>query len=200
MSEEQSDPDHGGGTSEEDPPREARGPTGGATGFSNRPDPGREEPDDGSPAQRDFDWREPDWWLRKKVLVSAGALALLFLASLALFWPASSASLEADPTATEITVDLAEKGIEDAVVDVSDERALVRYNLPTDMSTEESWVVVLEELLQHAPSSDVAVLQVYEDGEPTQEIEADMDDVEAYFDARISWQEFRERITVRSVG
>lgn len=184
MSEEQPDSDDGEEISEEAPAREESGPTGGATGFSNRPDSGGRTPDGGR---------------RKKLLVAGGVLAVLVVASLALFWPDGSTNFEADPTATEIAVNLADQGIEDAVVDISDERALVRYNLPTDMSAEDSWVVVLDELLQHAPSSDLAVLQVYEDGEPTQEVEADMDDVEAYFDGRISWEEFRGRIDVRTV-
>lgn len=209
MSDETPDSDDDEETSEEAPPREARGPTGGARGFSNRPDRGREEPEedpgrdaprDPPPAQEDRDRREPDWWLQKKVLVSAGVLALLFLASLALFWPASSMSIGADPVATEIAADLAEGGIEDALVDVTDERALVRYDPPSDMNTEESWLVVLDSLQANAVDSELAVLQVYDTGDPRQEVEADMADVEAYFDARISWDEFRNRMSVRNVG
>lgn len=208
MSDETPDSDDDEEMSEEAPPREARGPTGGATGFSNRPDRGREEPEedpgrdaprDPPPAQEDRDRREPDWWLQKKVLVSAGVLALLFLASLALFWPASSMSIGADPVATEIAADLAEEGIDDALVDVTDERALVRYDPPSDMNTEESWLVVLDSLQANAVDSEMAVLQVYDTGDPRQEVEADMDDVESYFDARISWDELRNRMSVRNV-
>lgn len=183
MSEEQPDPDDGEETSEASPP-EASGPTGGATAFSNRTDPES----------------EANGWPRKTLLVSAGVLAVVVLASLALFWPASSASFEADPTATEISVDLAEEGIPDAVVDLTDERALVRYNVPQDLSAEGSWLVVFDSLLQQAAESERAVLQVYEDGDPSQEVEVDMEDVGAYFEARISWEEFQDRMDVRTVG
>lgn len=200
MSAEPREPDDDEETTEEAPPPQASGPTGGATAFSNRPDPGREEPEDGSPAEDDLDWREPDWWLRRKVLVPGGFLAVLFLASLALFWPAGSASFQADPVATEIAADLAGEGIPDAVVDVTDERALVRYDPPSKMGPEESWLVVFDSLHANGVDSELAVLQVFEDGDPSQEIEADMVDVAAYFEARISWDELRNRMSVRNVG
>lgn len=199
MSDDHPGPDDGEDTTEADPPPEASGPRGGATAFSNRPDPGKGQPEVDSPAQDERGRREPDWWRRKKTLIPAGILAILFLASLALFWPASSTSFEADPVATEIAADLAADGIEDAVVDVTDERALVRYSLPADMSAEESWLAVFDSLLEHAPDADLAVLQVYEGG-PLEEVEADPDDVEAYFSGRIDYEEFRERIFVRPVA
>lgn len=64
---------------------------------------------------------------------------------------------------------LANVGIDDALVDVTDERVLVRYNLPEGKDPEAARYFVLGTAAHVAPYSKRIIIQTYRDMEPLEE-------------------------------
>lgn len=98
---------------------------------------------------------------------------------------------------TRVFQALAAGGIDDAVVDIGPERALVRYNLPQGMEEAASWAYALTVLASVAAESQQAVVQVAQDFEPRAEISVPMADVLAMLAGRLSAAQFEERVSVR---
>lgn len=89
---------------------------------------------------------------------------------------------------------LANESITDAVVNITDERAFVRYNVPGNMSKNESIYYTLGAAARLASGSDRIVLEVYTDFEPDEKVVVSMDAANKFLTNEISTQEFRNEI------
>ncbi|RLG39170.1 MAG: hypothetical protein DRN91_00585 [Candidatus Alkanophagales archaeon] len=89
-------------------------------------------------------------------------------------------------------------GIEDAIVDITDERALVRYNLPENMSKESVNYYIMGAAAAITNSSKI-VIQVYENFTPLEEIVVSTEDVLAFMNETITYEEFEKRIEIKSL-
>ena len=75
--------------------------------------------------------------MKKKIVIPITVIAVLAIALCILSLPSQpEPEIIPNPLNTELYLALASVGIEDAVVDITPERALVRYNLPENMSKE----------------------------------------------------------------
>jgi len=82
------------------------------------------------------------------------------------------------------------------LVDVTEERVLVRYNLPEGMN-EETYYRVLAYSARVAPNSREIIVQIYKDYSPYLEVRANTQDVLSWIEGKISRDELS--IVVREV-
>jgi len=94
---------------------------------------------------------------------------------------------------------LVKLGIRDAVVDITPERALVRYNLPENMSKVEMRYHILWLIAGISPNSSKIVIQVYENFTPLEEVIVSTEDVLAFMNETITYEELQKRIEIRSL-
>ncbi len=108
---------------------------------------------------------------------------------------------EPAPRASELNTQVYEAlhawGISEAVVDITSERALVRYNLPPGAEEKAIWALVFTALYSLSPNTEWVVLQMYRDFEPQTEVTVLMSDVVAFLEARLTPEEFEQRLRVR---
>lgn len=95
---------------------------------------------------------------------------------------------------------LAQEGIDGAVVDVTQERAFVRYEVPENSSVEESELLVTRVVAAEAPNASSVVLEVYRDFEPVEEVTVSMETAERFGDDEISAEELRGSWDVESLS
>ena len=88
-------------------------------------------------------------------------------------------NLEIRTENTQLYAALVDAGIEDAVVDITDERALIRYNLllPATLNKEATRQYILSASAIIAPETDKIVIQTYVNYEPGEEITVNTKDV-----------------------
>ena len=87
-------------------------------------------------------------------------------------------NLEIRTENTQLYAALVDAGIEDAVVDITDERALIRYNLlPANLNKEATRQYILRASAIIAPETDKIVIQTYVNYEPGEEITVNTRDV-----------------------
>ncbi len=101
---------------------------------------------------------------------------------------------------TNVYVALNSGGIPDALVDITPERAFVRYNLPDGMNEEVSWTYTLTMLSIIAPEVDQAVVEIYEDLVPKTRVTTKMADLLALADGLIDSEEFSDRATIEPIS
>ena len=91
---------------------------------------------------------------------------------------------------------LVKSRIEDAVVDVTDERALVRYNLPHGLDKDDTLQFVIVEAAKISDSNKI-VIQIYENFTPLEEINVDRKVVLDFAKHRITYEEFKQRVGIK---
>ncbi len=139
-------------------------------------------------------------WLFRIII---GILVLLVLA-LGGLWAYSSLAVRPAPEEpavaaaanTSVFQAMAAGGIDNAVVDITPERALVRYNLPQGMDEAASWAYALTVLSSVAPYSQQAVVQIYQDFAPKTEVNVGMADVVAMMEGRLTAEQFEQRVRI----
>ena len=97
---------------------------------------------------------------------------------------------------TQLYAALVDAGIEDAVVDIADERALIRYNLPPNLNMEATRNYIISASAIIAPETDKIVIQTYVNYEPREEITVNTTDVIALMNEGITMVDFQERVKV----
>jgi len=138
------------------------------------------------------------WWLMKlKLMVLVAFLLILSLYFLSL--ESEKPEITPNPLNIELYAALASVGIEDAVVDITQERALIRYNLPENMSKESVNYYIMGAAATIAPNSSKIVIQVYGSFEPLEEIVVKTEDVLAFMNETITYEELEKRIEIRSL-
>lgn len=105
------------------------------------------------------------------------------------------ASIELREENTQLYSLLYEMGL-NPLVDVTEERVLVRYNLPEGMN-EETYYRVLAYSARVAPNSREIIVQIYKDYSPYLEVRANTQDVLSWIEGKISRNELS--IVVREV-
>jgi hypothetical protein len=97
---------------------------------------------------------------------------------------------------TEVHVRLAAAGFTDDVVDVTDERVLIRYTVPANFTRRTAALFVLRTAADVVPTVDRIVLQVYEDGRPVEQVSVETAMVHEYNDGRRSADSLLQEATV----
>ena len=81
----------------------------------------------------------------------------------------------------------------DPLVDVTDQRVLVRYNLPEEIN-EETYYRVLAYSARVAPNTKEIIIQIYRDYSPYLEVRTNTQDVLSWIGGEVSREEFSNRI------
>ncbi len=132
--------------------------------------------------------------MRKLIVVFLVLIALVAMVTF-LYLPApSEEEINPDPLNNELYSELMRIGIRDAVVDITDERALIRYNLPEGMSREDTELSIMKAAATIAPDSDKIVIQTYENFKPVEEVTIGTSDVLDFMEKTITYEEFKNRI------
>jgi len=103
-----------------------------------------------------------------------------------------------DPLNHELYLKLTNMGIKDAVVDITEERVLIRYNLLKSMNKSSVNYEIMRNAATIADSGRI-IIQVYEDFKPLEEIVVSREDVLAYMNGAISYKELEKRIEIKSL-
>jgi len=103
-----------------------------------------------------------------------------------------------DPLNHELYLKLTNMGIKDAVVDITEERVLIRYNLLKNMNKSSVNYEIMRNAATIADSGRI-IIQVYEDFKPLEEIVVSREDVLAYMNGAISYKELEKRIEIKSL-
>jgi len=135
--------------------------------------------------------------MKKKLLIGL-AVVLAFVIIILSLPTQPEPEITPNPLNTGLYLALASVGIEDAVVDITPERALIRYNLPANMSKESANYYIMGAAATIANSSKI-VIQVYENFMPVEEVVVSTEDVLAFINGTISYKELEKRIETKSL-
>ena len=135
---------------------------------------------------------------KKTIILVIIAIILLIALFILSFSTQPESEITPNPLNTELYLALASVGIEDAVVDITPERALVRYNLPENMSKESVNYYIMGAAAAITNSSKI-VIQVYESFTPLEEVIVSIEDVLAFMNETITYEEFEKRIEIKSL-
>lgn len=139
-----------------------------------------------------------------RLIVAIGILVLLVSGFMLVSQPTQpDASVDPSRDDSAVYTRLAASGIADAVVDVTDDRALIRYEVPENASVDRSKYAVIgivatttanQSVTAHDP--DRIVVQVYEDYDPVEELRVETEIARRYAAGDRSLDELKEAITV----
>ena len=87
-------------------------------------------------------------------------------------------------------------GIKDALVDATQERVIVNYDLPAGMDKQASWFYALGSVAAVSPSSAMVVLQASQGGIASEKVTINMADVLDFLNNKTSEEQFKARLTV----
>lgn len=129
-------------------------------------------------------------------------IALILIAGLIwyLSYRAEKTIVVPDVRDTDMYVALAEFGLDDAVIDITDKQILVSYNLKDKKQEEEALFLTLGAAHQIAPSAQDIIIMVFYDIKPFKEITVAMTDVTLYAENKLSEEDFKKRIIVREIS
>lgn len=86
----------------------------------------------------------------------------------------------------------------DPLVDVTDQRVLIRYNQPEEIS-EKIYYRILAYSARTSPNSEEIIVQIYRNYSPHMEIRANTQDVLSWIEGRISMEEPSKRTIRREI-
>ena len=136
--------------------------------------------------------------MRKRNILILAAVIFLVIGILYIVPSPKEEEVIPNPKNTELYTLLANVGIEDALVDITKDRALIRYELPENMSKEASQYYIMLAAATITNSSKI-VIQVYENFTPLEEVVVSTDDVLAFMNGTITYEEFEKRIKIKSL-
>ena len=135
--------------------------------------------------------------MKKRVVIPLVIVAVLVVVFLILSIPTpKELEIQPNPLNTQLYNTLSELGIEDAVVDVTADRTVVRYNLPENMSKEDAEISIMQVAAEISINSGKIIIQTYENFKPVEEVIVGTNDVLAFMEKTITYEEFRKRIEV----
>ena len=91
--------------------------------------------------------------------------------------PGVEENIEIREENTRLYAALVAVGIEDAIVDITDERALIRFNLPNNLNKGATWYYIMSASAAIAPETDKIIIQTYENYERREEVTVNTTDV-----------------------
>ncbi len=131
---------------------------------------------------------------RKRLIISLG----ITIASLVIFFVLSMPA-KPEPAASDKNTNLynalLDFGITDAVVDITEERAFIRYNLPDFLDNETAVFYIMVAAASVAPEAQVIIVQTYQNFEPVDEVTVSTKDVISLREGKISEEEFLKKIS-----
>lgn len=165
-------------------------------GIGPNPEEQSTETTDDSGETYDGEEESSSWSRRRKVGVAVLAVLLVIGGTLVvLAQPTPSEEpLNVSEQNSRVYAKLVDANITSAVVDINDSRSLVRYEVPPEMSVEESEQYAMGATASIAEEAHTIRLQVYEDFEKVEEVRIATEDVLAYRDNEISLDELERRI------
>ena len=135
--------------------------------------------------------------MKKRIVIPLVIVAVLVVVLLILSIPTpKEPEIQPNPLNTQLYNTLSELGIEDAVVDVTAERTVVRYNLQENMSKEDAEISIMQVAAEISINSGKIIIQTYENFKPVEEVIVGTNDVLAFMEKTITYEEFRKRIEV----
>ena len=108
--------------------------------------------------------------------------------------PGVEENIEIREENTQLYAALVAVGIEDAIVDITDERALIRFNLPNNLNKEATWYYIMSASTAIAPESDKIIIQTYENYERREELTVNTTDAMALINGKITMEEFQKML------
>lgn len=143
----------------------------------------------------------PSTWPRRVGLV----FLLLAVVAAGSFWylsqPAEPApDVDPHPAQTEIHDALDPFGYPAVLVDVTDDRALVRYEQPADLDTELAYALARDAAALHGEDTERIVVQAYEDWTPAREWTVPTGLVRDYLEGEATREDLEDGTTVREPG
>ena len=108
--------------------------------------------------------------------------------------PGIEENIEIREKNTRLYAALVAVGIEDAIVDITDERALIRYNLPPNLNAEATWYYIISASAIIAPETEKIIIQTYVNYEPREEVTVNTTDVIALMNEDITMEDFKEMV------
>jgi len=137
--------------------------------------------------------------LNRRRAAAAGFFLVVFLVVVGVWVLGAPSTPDGEPVSpsernTELFYTLADASITDAVVDITDERALVRYNVPENMTKNESVYYTLGATARVANESERVVLEVFRDNEPVESVEVRTEAVVSYLRDEASLSELKDEV------
>ena len=99
-----------------------------------------------------------------------GGLVVAIAVGLILLPGPEDTPLSPSNTNSELYAELASAGIVDAVVDVTEDRVLIRSQIPPGTTRAESVEVILTNAAAVAPQTETIIVQLYEGDEPVEQL------------------------------
>ena len=132
------------------------------------------------------------------IIFTAFFVALVFglLYEMSATNPEVEENIEIREENTQLYAALVAVGIEDAIVDITDERALIRFNLPNNLNKEATWYYIMSASAAIAPETDKIIIQTYENYERREEVTVNTTDVMALINGSITMEEFQKMLKV----
>ena len=81
-------------------------------------------------------------------------------------------------------------------MDITNERALIRFNLPRNLKKESAWYYIMSASAAIAPETDKIIIQTYENYERREEVTVNTTDVMALINGSITMEEFQKMLNV----
>ncbi len=94
------------------------------------------------------------------------------------------------------------QGIDDAVVEVTEEHVLVKYDQPSVRSDTDAlltWFYIMGVAAETAPNTESVIIEMYDGPEALYEVTVQTADIQNYLEANIGIDEFRSKVDVRAV-
>ena len=142
--------------------------------------------------------------MKKWVIALLVFLGLIVLAAAVLgyfaYLGSQDDSIQVNEKNTDLYAALVAAGIKDAVVDITDERVLVSYNLPK-MDDKENYVYfTIGAAYKLSPNSKKVIITEFSDLKPFEEVTISMDDVKEFAADKLSEEEFVAKWKVSKIG
>lgn len=135
---------------------------------------------------------------RKKLFIGLGIILGIVVLLLVVFF-ALSTPKKPEPMASEKNTNLyntlVDFGIIDAVIDISEERAFIRYELPDFIDKTNAVYYIMGAASSVAPETETIIIQTYQNFEPVDEVIVSTKEVIFFTNGEITEEEFLEKIS-----
>jgi hypothetical protein len=97
---------------------------------------------------------------------------------------------------------LAFQGIDDAVVEVTEDQVLVQYDQPTVRSDTDAlitWLYIMGVAAETAPDTNEVIIEMYDGEDPLYEVTVQTSDIQDYLDSYTTLDEFKTKVDVSAI-
>lgn len=130
----------------------------------------------------------------RKWIIFILILALIIIAFfLYVYWPVSEREFSLESRNTIVYGALAEVGISDALVDITDNRTIVAYVLPTEMDSESANLYIMGAVASSA-NSEKLIIRRFENEKIVEELSINLNDIKLALNKTISIEELMTKI------